>query len=159
MLHLAQVHQKSYAGKAGLRLLATQKAENAWTVATEEEFVLSTKASDYGESALVLVELSPTQQILSIQDAKGWVLKLIEDYLVNGITPAFLEQETERAERWRQSLTLQSQELDRRTLELEARREQIQTLEENLKREKKQFELHSSEFEARNQDLDCRALD
>ncbi len=159
MLHLAQVHQKSYAGKAGLRLLATQKAENVWTVATEGEFVLSTEASDYGESALVLVELSSTQQIISIQDAKSWVLKFVEDYLVNGITPAFLEQETERAEQWRQSLTLQNQELDRRTLELEARREQIQALEEDLKREKKQFELHASEFEARNQDLDRRASD
>ncbi len=159
MLHLAQVHQKSYAGKAGLRLLATQKAENVWTIATEEEFVLSSKASDYGEGALVLIELSPTQQVLSIQDAKGWILKLVENYLVNGITPAFLEQETERAEQWRQSLTLQSQELDRRTLELEARREQIQALEEDLKGEKKQFELHASQFEAQNQELDRRALE
>ena len=38
MLHLAQVHQKNFS-KAGLRLLATQKAENIWTIALEEEFV------------------------------------------------------------------------------------------------------------------------
>ncbi len=158
MLHLAQVHQKNYS-KAGLRLLATQKAENVWTVALEEAFVLSARANDYGENALVLVELSSTQQILSIQDAKDWVLDLISTYLVNGITPTYLQQETERAEQWRQSLTLQSQELDRRTLELEARREQIQALEEDLKREKKQFELHAFEFESRNQDLDRRALE
>ena len=158
MLHLAQVHQKNYS-KAGLRLLATQKAENVWTVTHEEEFVLSNRANDYSENALVLVELSSTQQVLSIQDAKDWVLELVETYLVNGITPAYLHQETERAEQWRQSLTLQSQELDRRTLELEARREQIQALEEDLKRQKKQFELQSSELELRNQDLDRRALE
>lgn len=158
MLHLAQVHQKNYS-KSGLRLLATQKAENAWTVAHEEEFVLSTRANDYSENSLVLVELSSTQQILNIREAKDWVLELVATYLVNGITPAYLHQETERAEQWRQSLTLQSQELDRRTLELEARREQIQSLEEDLKREKKQLELHASAFEARNQELDRRALE
>lgn len=158
MLHLAQIHQKNYS-KSGLRLLATQKAENVWTVAHEEEFVVSTRANDYSENALVLVELSSTQQILSIRDAKDWVLELVETYLVNGITPAYLHQETERAEQWRQSLTLQSQELDRRTLELEARREQIQALEEDLKRQKKQFEVQSSELELKNQDLDRRALE
>ena len=121
--------------------------------------MLSAKANDYSENALVLVELSTTHQVLSIQDAKDWVLELVGTYLINGITPAYLQQETERAEQWRQSLTLQSQELDRRTLELEARREQIQALEEDLKREKKQFELQSFELESRNQDLDRRAFE
>jgi hypothetical protein len=50
------------------------------------------------------------------------------------MTPAQLRQEAERAESWRQSLTLQNQDLARRSLELEARREQIQALEESLKR-------------------------
>lgn len=64
------------------------------------------------------------------------MLDLIGTYLTTGITPDFLRQEAERAEQWRQSLTLQNQDLARRTLELEARREQIQALEESLKREK-----------------------
>ena len=158
MLHLAQIHQKNYS-KSGFRLLATQETENVWTVAQEEEFVLSTVANDYGQNVLVLVELSSTQQVISIREAKDWVLEFVRTYFANGITPAYLQQETERAEQWRQSLTLQSQELDRRTLELEARREQIQALEEDLKREKNQLELHASEFELKNQDFDRRALE
>jgi hypothetical protein len=154
MLHLAQVQKKGYLGKVGLHLLATQKSENIWDVNVEEEVVLASEANSYSENSLVLVELSSSQQVLSIQDAKDWVIDLVQKFLINGITPAFLQQETERAEQWRQSLTLQSQELDRRALELEARREQIQSLEEDLKREKKQFEVLSQQLEVKSQERD-----
>jgi predicted RNase H-like nuclease (RuvC/YqgF family) len=56
------------------------------------------------------------------------------------MTPAALEQEIERAERWRQSLTLKSQEVDRRALETAARRDEIQELERNLKQEQEELE-------------------
>ncbi|KAM3097754.1 hypothetical protein ACKFKG_07635 [Phormidesmis sp. 146-35] len=157
MLHLAQVQKKGYLGKAGLHLLATQKSENIWVVNAEEEVILASEANVYSENMLVLVELSNTQQVLSIQNAKDWVVDLVQKFLINGVTPAFLHQETERAEQWRQSLTLQSQELDRRALELEARREQIQSLEEDLKREKKQFESLSQQLESKKQELESLA--
>ena len=70
-------------------------------------------------------------------------MELIQNYLTTGISPEFLRQEAERAEDWRQNLTLQNQDLARRTLELEARREQIQALEEALKRDKS--EAHQDE--------------
>jgi len=54
-----------------------------------------------------------------------------------------LQQEVERAEQWRQSLTIQNQDLARRSLELEARREQIQALEESLKRERNGYQKDS----------------
>jgi hypothetical protein len=145
MLHLAQVQKKGYLGKAGLRLLASQRSENVWAVNTDKEVILSSEANVYNENMLVLVEISGTHQILNIQDAKDWVLEIIQQYLLNGVTPAFLQQETERAEQWRQSLTLQSQELNRRALELEARREQIQALEEDLKREKDNYRNKNDE--------------
>lgn len=159
MLHLAQVQKKGYLGKTGLRLLASQRSEGIWEVNPDDEIILSPEATVYSENALVLVELSTTHQVLNLQDAKEWVLEIIQKYLINGITPAFLKQETERAEQWRQSLTLQSQELDRRALELEARREQIQALEEDLKREKKQFESLAAELDLRTQELDRRTLE
>jgi len=137
MLYLAQVQKKGFLGKAGLLLLAHQRSENAWTLASEEEIVPSAEAANFSEGVFVLVDLTSNRQIVSVKDAKAWILEIIQSFLVTGITPAFLQQETERAEQWRQSLTLQSQELDRRALELEARREQIQALEESLKREKK----------------------
>ena len=140
MLYLAQVQKKGFLGKAELLLLACQKSETIWTLITDEEVVLSTEASTFSEGLLVLVELTDNRQVLTVKDAKDWVLEIVQKFMVCGITPTFLQQETERAEQWRQSLTLQSQELDRRALELEARKEQLQVMEESLKREKKQIE-------------------
>ncbi|MBW4521386.1 MAG: hypothetical protein KME16_17010 [Scytolyngbya sp. HA4215-MV1] len=173
MLHLAQVQKKGLVGKAELRLLARQKSENIWAVIPDEDTLVSTEAESLVEGLLVLVEVSSDRQILNITEAKNWVLDLIQKYLINGITPTFLKQEAQRAEQWRQSLTLQSQELDRRALELEARREQIQNLEDNFKYENQELDRRALELEVRreqlqnledhlkheNQELDRRALE
>lgn len=142
MLHLAQVQKQEVSGKLGLRLLARQETESCWIIMTEEVIIPNVEAmlsasfpNALSEGLLVLVQLSPKLEIESLQNATNWVLDLVQTYLTNGITPSFLQQETERAEKWRQSLTLQSQELARRSLEVEARREQIQALEENLRRD------------------------
>jgi hypothetical protein len=149
MLHLAQVKKKDLEGKVELQLLAQQKAEHAWAILTEEEGSnLWADTSDYSEGALVLVELSPTRQVQNIYDATPWVLEIIDLYLTVGITPAVLQEELQRAEQWRQSLTLKSQELGRRALEMEARRDQIQDLEENLKEDREKFELMAAQFRA-----------
>ncbi len=136
MLYLAQVRKNEFLDQHQLRLLARQEAENFWVIIPEEAFILLGKGNTMSEKLLVLVELSSTGDIERLEDATNWVLHLIENYLTTGITPEFLQQEAERAEHWRQSLTLQNQDLARRSLELEARREQIQALEETLKRDK-----------------------
>ncbi|MFQ4141935.1 hypothetical protein [Chlorogloeopsis sp. ULAP02] len=136
MLYLAQVHKNEFLDQLQLRLLARQEAENMWTIIPEEAFILLGKSKTLAEKLLVLVELSPTGEIEKLEEATNWVLEVVKTYLTTGITPEFLREETERAEQWRQNLTLQTQDLARRSLELEARREQIQALEESLKREK-----------------------
>lgn len=136
MLHLAQVKQKDPAGKLMLQLLAQQKTEYAWAVLSDGDGHLWVDTDEYNEGALVLVDLSPTRQVQQLYDATPWILEMIEQFLALGITPAHLREEVQRAEQWRQSLTLQNQELGRRMWEVEARREQIQELEENLKQEK-----------------------
>lgn len=143
MLHLAQVQKQELSGKLILRLLAFQEAEYTWVIIADENVIppaevmlLGNSAKGLSEGLLVLIELSPTGEIQSIENATSWVLEIVQIYLTSGITPAFLQQETERTEQWRQNLTLQNQELSRRSLEVEARREQIQALEESLKREK-----------------------
>jgi hypothetical protein len=152
MWHLAQVKKKDSAGKAQLQLLAQQKAEHAWTVLTEEstELCLEDGIDSDGcpEGSLLLVELNASRQVQKVQDATPWILNVIEQYLVAGITPEVLQEEVQRAEQWRQSLTLKSQELQRRTLEMEARREQIQELEENLKLEKEKLETLAAQYKA-----------
>jgi hypothetical protein len=149
MLHLAQVQKRDCEGKAKLQLLAQQKSEYAWEVLdSDKDSTLWLEDADYGDGALVLVELSPTRQVQHIQDALGWMLEIIEQYLAAGMTPTDLQEELQRAEQWRQSLTLQSQELGRRALEMEARRDQIQELEEKLKREKLELEAKAAQLKA-----------
>ena len=159
MLYLAQVEKKELSGEAELQLIARQRSEYAWTVITEQDRVCLDDAGELGTGALVLVHLSETRQILRVENAKDWILNLIQTFLISGITPAFLQTESERAEQWRQTLTLQSQDLDRRALELEARREQIEQLEENLRREKKQMESLAAQYKEQNQELDQRTLE
>ncbi|MGB3496287.1 MAG: hypothetical protein WBA57_26400 [Elainellaceae cyanobacterium] len=91
------------------------------------------------EGVFVLVELSENE-IISIQDASEWILELVQKYLTMGLTPEVLQQEAERVEAWRQELTLQNQDIARRSLEIETRRDQIQELEKKLELERKHLE-------------------
>ncbi|BAB73274.1 hypothetical protein ACN23B_06580 [Anabaena sp. FACHB-709] len=143
MLYLAQVHKNEFLDQYQLRLLARQEADYLWTIIPEEAFILLGKGNTISDNLLVLVELSPTGEIEKLEDASSWVLNILQIYLSSGMTPELLQQEVERAEQWRQSLTIQNQDLARRSLELEARREQIQALEESLKRERNGYQKDS----------------
>lgn len=148
MWHLAQAKKKDPEGKVYLQLIAQQKAEYAWMVLTDEVDNLWIEGCDYPEGKLLLVELATSRQVQKVQDATPWILEVIEQFLTAGVTPTVLQEEVQRAEQWRQSLTLKSQELQRRTLEMEARREQIQELEENLKQEKEKLETLTAQYKA-----------
>ncbi|WP_414564884.1 MULTISPECIES: hypothetical protein [unclassified Anabaena] len=136
MLYLAQARKNEFLDQYQLRLLARQESENLWVIIPEEAFILLGKGNTMSEKLLVLVELAESGDIEKLEEASDWVLNLVQTYLSAGMSPQDLQQEAERAESWRQSLTLQNQDLARRSLELEARREQIQALEESIKREK-----------------------
>jgi septal ring factor EnvC (AmiA/AmiB activator) len=131
-----------------IQLLAQQKAEYVWAVLDDEDSQLWIESDDYNEGVLILVDLSPTKQVQDIHSATQWILEILDQYLSLGITPAILQEEVQRAEQWRQSLTLQSQELGRRALEVEARRDQIQELEENLKQEKQALDTITAQLKA-----------
>lgn len=140
MQYLAKVQKKAFLGGAELLLLAEQTSESTWTRLPSERIVETTRLLAFQEGNLVLVDLDNLNQIVAVQDATPWVLGLVEHYLTYGVTPEALEQEIERAERWRQSLTLKSQEVDRRALETAARRDEIQELERSLKQEREELE-------------------
>lgn len=141
MLYLAQVTTRDSEGKAGLKLLARKRADYVWAVCESGDIVWAEASERYATGMLVLVELSSSMKIKQLQDAKDWVLEIVQDYLTAGVSPALLHEEAQRAEQWRQSYTMKEQEIGRRALEVEAWRDQIQELEENLKREKKQIEM------------------
>jgi chromosome segregation ATPase len=140
MQYLAKVHKKAFLGGAELALLAMRTSEDTWERIQTERLVETTRLLAFQEGNLVLVELDGLNQVTAVEDAIPWFLEVVEQYLSYGITPAALEQEIERAERWRQSLTLKSQEVDRRALETAARRDEIQELERHLKQEREELE-------------------
>lgn len=139
MLYLAQVENKPDSGEIQLQVLARQESEYVWSVDNSETLIL-TKESSLCEGVLVLVEMSQDRQIISIQDAKEWVLSILQQYLTkNAINPQFIEAEQRKVEQWRQEITAQNLDLNRRALEIETRREQLQELEQELKRDREEL--------------------
>ena len=135
MLHLAKVLKRESSSNAELQLLAYQQPDTTWQVAksSNDDLLLISMPSEklpYGEGVLVVLELSDDRKVRTIHDATDWIIDIMA-------MPAFLSQEIERMETWRQTLTLESQELARRNLEVEARLEHIQSLEESLRQERK----------------------
>lgn len=144
MLYLAQVQNQEFFGEPILRLLACQNADDTWAVLAEPSVLTLSRdcvqnlndsvVNSLNEGVLVLIDIGKNDEVFNIREAKNWVLELLEKYLTTPITLDFLQEEAEKAEKWRQSLTLQSQELSRRLIEVEARRAQIQTLETKLQK-------------------------
>lgn len=153
MLYLAQVQKKGFLGKTGLQLLACQKSADTWTLVSEPELIVATEANALSDGLLVLVDMSQNGQVRYLKDAKDWVLDLVARHLIDGVTPDFLQQQLDEVENWRQSLTLQSQEISRRQIEIEARRDQIQELEEKLKQERKRLEKLASKLQEDSSNL------
>lgn len=150
MLYLAQVQKKDILDEISLQLLACQNADETWAILPEQTVLIVPSNCDQNvlnQGMLVLADIGENRNILQVQTATNWVLELVEKYLATGFTPDFLQQEAQKAEDWRQSLTLQSQELSRRSIELEARREQIQNLEAKLQQEKQLLEIKNQPSE------------
>ena len=140
MLYLAQVEMNPDSGEIQLQVLARQESEYVWLLDNSQTLLL-TKESSLCAGVLVLVELDRNRQIVSIQDAKEWVLSILQQHLTkNAINPQFIEKEQSKVEKWRQEITAQNLELNRRALEIETRREQLQELEQELKRDREELD-------------------
>ncbi|WP_008312174.1 hypothetical protein [Leptolyngbya sp. PCC 6406] len=148
MRYLAKVDKASFLGGATLQLLAQQIEGYMWERLAEPQRLETDSPIGFSEATLVLLRLNPDDMtVQAVEDALPWVLELIDTFLARGITPDFLEKEVERAEQWRQSLTLESQEVDRRSLEAAARRDEIQELEKSLKVERADLERREAELQ------------
>lgn len=140
MQYLAKVQRTALLGGGELVLLAVHRSEATWERLTTDQVMTTSGPLTFPEGHLVLVEVNGENHISTVDDATPWVLDVVDQYLSYGVTPAALEQEMERAEQWRQSLTLKSQDVDRRALETAARRDEIQELERHLKQEREELE-------------------
>jgi hypothetical protein len=145
MLYLAQIHGDPNSDKR-LQLLAQQRQDQSWCI-SETTVIPCDQDYPYASGVLVLVELGTGGKILTIREARDWLLELLKKYPnPETITPEFVQQEQLRVEQWRQEITAQSLELTRRNLEIETRRDQLQELEESLKKEREQLELRAAQL-------------
>ncbi|VEP11923.1 conserved hypothetical protein [Hyella patelloides LEGE 07179] len=141
MLHLAQVQKNPTSGNLELQVIASQIDDSVWEVDNSTLIPLTEEIS-LVESALVLLEKESDNSITKIQPATDWILSLLQKHFTkNAISPQLVAAEQSKIEEWRQEITVQNLELNRRFLEIETRREQLQELEQSLKHEQEQLQL------------------
>lgn len=135
MLYLAEV-QKQKGGllsggpKTELKLLACQRTDQNWSTVSEEA-ISAEDASRLNDGALVLVELNPNRQVQRIQEAGRPLVNILQNF--SRQLEKFKLKEDE-IDQWKESLTFQAQEMNRREMDMEARLEQLQQMEEEFQR-------------------------
>jgi chromosome segregation ATPase len=149
VLYLAEV-QKQKGGLLGsgakteLKLLACQRTEQNWSTVSEE-VISAEDAAKLNDGALVLVEINPNRQVQRIQEAGRPLVNILQNF--SRQVEKFKLKEDE-IDQWKQSLTFQAQELNRREMDMEVRLEQLQQMEDDFQRlEAQQQEVESSRGE------------
>ena len=137
MLYLAEI-QKQKGGfigsaKAELKLLACQRADQSWNPVPKEEVIPAPteEVNKLNDGALVLADLNPNRQVQRIQEAGRPLVGILQNFSRQLEKSKSQEEEIEQ---WKQSLTYQSQELNRRQMEMEASLEQLQQMQEEFER-------------------------
>jgi small-conductance mechanosensitive channel len=161
MLYLAQVQKNTELGYMELQLLACQISDEIWQLSKTEALPLAEK-TNFNEGVFLLVECTGDRQVVSISEAKEWILHLLELFLTKPRSdsvsamrsnPPLLEEEREKIEQWRQEITSQSLELNRRALEIETHREQLQELEQILKQNSEKLIEEQEQLKQEREDL------
>jgi hypothetical protein len=134
MLYLAQVTKNPYLNELELQLLVMETNEHLWQKTSGTLYMENRETlQKFNEGVLVLLEVDENKQILQIDNAKNWILDIIENFLSEPrLTPEFIQEEETRIEQGRQEITSKNLDLTRRQLELETQREQIQAVESSL---------------------------
>nr|WP_230968378.1 pilus motility taxis protein HmpF [Nostoc sp. WHI] len=150
-MYLAEVQKQkggllSGGAKTELKLLACQRTDQNWSTVSEE-VIAAEDASKLNDGALVLVELNPNRQVQRIQEAGRPLVNILQNF--SRQLEKFKLKEDE-IDQWKQSLTFQAQELNRREMDMEARLEQLQQMEDELQRleeQKQEVETSRGEIE------------
>jgi chromosome segregation ATPase len=164
VLYLAEV-QKPKSGfnisgrsKAELKLLACQRSEQNWSAIPGEELVAAPEeANNYSPGVLVLVEMNANRQIQSQLREAGKHLVGILQNLSRQIEK--YKKEADEIESWRQSLSLQSQQLQLRQEEIYGREEDLEQTRSELDRltqEAQALEATLGQHEQSRQELAAR---
>ncbi len=170
MQYLTEVRKtKAFVGeKAELKLLAKNTSENNWIAINVEQIVPvpdSNLVKDLKDGQLAIADLVGTNNdIKSLQDASRRLVQILQNF--GKLQEKFKASEQE-IEQWKQSLTFQTQEVQRREIEveerereleqLEARKEEIESQLEKFDREREEVLRLREEIRAKEQEFAQRA--
>ena len=122
-----------------LKLIACQRNDRSWSF-VNSEFVTTDRADTPGEGALVVLDLGVNRQIQgSIESASQTIVNVLKNF--SRLLEKTKNQEQEIGQ-WKESLTIQSEELSRQKIEMETRLEQVEQMEEEFQ----QFEHQKEEI-------------
>ena len=143
MLYLAEVQKQSKGFMGGtdtkLKLIACQRNDESWSVVGNESIAIN-DASDFGDGALVAVNLGVNRQIQgNMELASPKIVGILKNF--SRLLEKTKDQEQE-IEQWKESLERQSEELSIRQIEMETRLEQVEHMEEEFE----QFEQQREEI-------------
>ncbi len=155
MLYLAEV-QKPKSGfnisgrsKTELKLLACQRTEQNWSAIPSEELIPAPDdGNNYSPGVLVLVDMNANRQIQSqLRDAGKHLVGILHN-LSRQIEK--YKKEADEIESWRQSLSLQSQQLQLRQEEIYGREEDLEQTRAELDRLTQEAQALESTIENHN---------
>ena len=122
-----------------LKLIACQRNDDSWSIVSNE-YITTNEASDFGDGALIVVNLGVNRQIQGkIELASQKIIGILKNF--SRLLEKTKDQEQE-IDQWKESLAIQSEELSRRQIEMETRLEQVEQMEEEFK----QFEAQKAEI-------------
>jgi DNA repair exonuclease SbcCD ATPase subunit len=143
VLYLAEIQKQSKGFMGGvetrLKLIASQRNDQSWGVVGNESITIG-EASDFGDGALIVVNLGANRQVQGKMElASSKIVAILKNF--SRLVEKNQEQEQE-INQWKESLAIQSEELSRRQMEMETRLEQVEQMEEEFK----QFEQQKAEI-------------
>ncbi len=146
MLYLAEVKKQTrgFIGgyKTELKLLACQHNDQTWSAIPGEDILTYDETNSLGEGALLLVNLSNNRQLQGNPELAG--AEMVRQLQKISRLMERSKKDQEKIEQWKQSLTYQTEILNRQKMEMETRIEQIEQIEAELEYlERKRQELET----------------
>ena len=131
MLYLAEVKKQTRGFISGykteLKLLACQHKDQTWSAIAGNDILTYDETNSIGEGALLLVNLSDNRQLQGNPELAG--AEMVRQLQKISRLMERSKKDQEKIEQWKQSLTYQSEILNRQKMEMEARIEQIERIE------------------------------
>mgnify|MGYP006159782179 FL=1 len=159
MLYLAEVKKqtKGFIGgyKTELKLLACQHKDQTWSAIAGEDILTYDETNSLGEGALLLVNLSNNRQLQGNPELAG--AEMVRQLQKISRLMERSKKDQEKIEQWKQSLTYQSEILNRQKMEMETRIEQIEQIEaefDYLERKRQELETLKQQLNEQQRHLE-----